>query len=85
MLSALRMSRDWRFAVPGTLLGSYVALLCWIAGMKFTRAGTAAILNQTSTLFVFLFAGLFLRERMTRRKATAATLARAGILLVLSD
>jgi drug/metabolite transporter (DMT)-like permease len=83
MLSALRPRRDWRFSVPGTLLGSYVALLCWIAGMKYTRAGTAAILNQTSTLFLLAFASLFLREAFGRRKAVATVLALSGIALVL--
>jgi drug/metabolite transporter (DMT)-like permease len=83
MLGALRPRRDWRFSIPGTLLGSYLALLCWIAGMKLTRAGTAAILNQTSTLFILVFASVFLREPFTRRKATAGVLAVAGILLVI--
>ena len=71
--AVFRPQASWRFSVPGTLLGSYVALLFWIAGMKHTDAGTAAVLNQTSTIHVLVFASLFLGERFTRRKAAAAS------------
>jgi drug/metabolite transporter (DMT)-like permease len=82
-LGVFRPQASWRFSVPGTLLGSYTALLFWIAGMKHTQAGTAAVLNQTSTVHILLFASLFLGERFTRRKALAAMLALAGVVLVL--
>jgi drug/metabolite transporter (DMT)-like permease len=68
--------------LPATLLGSYIALLAWIAGMKYTLVGIAAILNQTSTIFILLFASLLLQEPVTRRKIIASVLAIAGILLV---
>lgn len=82
MIRAFTPGRQWRFSLPGTILGSYLALLCWIAGMKYTAAGAAAILNQTSTIYTLIFAWLFLREPLTRRKVAAALLAVAGILLV---
>jgi drug/metabolite transporter (DMT)-like permease len=75
--------RDWRFSLPGTALGSCLALLFWIGGMKYAKAGTAAILNQTSTIYVLLFAALFLKEPFTRRKVLAAALAVSGILMVI--
>jgi len=82
-IAVFRPQASWRFSIPGTLLGSYVALLFWIAGMKHTAAGTAAVLNQTSTIHVLVFASLFLGERFTQRKAVAAVLALAGVGLVL--
>jgi drug/metabolite transporter (DMT)-like permease len=80
--AAFRPSRAWRFSLSGTLLGSCLALLFWIAGMKYTQVGLAAILNQTATLWVLLFATLFLKEPFGRRKLAATALAVAGILLV---
>ncbi len=80
---ALRPQASWRFTVPGTVLGSYVSLLFWIAGMKYAAVGTAAVLNQTSTIYILVFASLFLGERFTRRKALAAALALGGVLLVM--
>ncbi|MFN2369878.1 MAG: DMT family transporter [Candidatus Krumholzibacteriia bacterium] len=83
-LRALRPAASWRFTVPGTVLGSYVSLLFWIAGMKHTAVGKAAVLNQTSTIYILVFASLFLGERFTRRKAAAAALALLGVVCVMT-
>jgi len=82
-LQVFRPQASWRFSLPGTILGSYLALMFWIAGMKYAEVGTAAVLNQTSTIYILVFASLFLKERFTRRKALAAGLALAGVLLVM--
>lgn len=81
-LSAWKPTRAWKVMVPATLLGSYLALILWIAGMKYTLASIAAILGQSSTLFILIFSAMFLHERFTPRKAIAAALAFAGVLLV---
>ena len=83
VLEVFRPQRTWRFTLPGTLLGSYVALILWIAGMKYTQTGTAAILNQTSTIFILIMASLLLKEPFSRRKFGAALLTIAGIVLVI--
>jgi drug/metabolite transporter (DMT)-like permease len=56
--------------------------MLWIAGMKYTQAGSAAIINQSSTIFVLVFASLFLGEPFTGRKVVASALALGGILMV---
>jgi drug/metabolite transporter (DMT)-like permease len=81
-LAVFRPTRNWRFSLPATLLGSYLALICWVAGMKYTLAGAAAILNQTSTIYVLLLAAVFLRESLTPRKIVASAVAIAGIVLI---
>ncbi len=80
--AVFRPRSDWRFTVPGTIFGSFLALLLWLAGMKYTQAGTAAILNQTSTVFVLILAAIFLHEPFTARRWVAAGLALIGIVLV---
>ncbi len=82
ILRVFRPSRSWRFSLPGALLGSYLALICWIAGMKYTKVGIAAILNQSSTIYVLILAAVFLHEPFTRRKLLASLVSLAGILLV---
>lgn len=81
-LGVFRPNASWRFSLPATILGSYLALMFWLAGMKYTQAGAAAILNQTSTIFVLVLASFFLHEPFTRRKLAASALAIAGILMV---
>ena len=81
-LSVFRPSRTWRVSLPAAVLGSYLALIFWIAGMKYTKVGVAAILNQSSTVYVLILAAIFLKEPFTRRKLVASALAVTGILLV---
>lgn len=80
--SVFRPRADWKYTLPGTLLGSVIALLLWLAGMKYIEAGTAAILNQTSTIFVLILASIFLHEAFTLRRWAAVALAFGGIALV---
>jgi drug/metabolite transporter (DMT)-like permease len=80
---AFRPGIAWKYTLTGSVLGSYLAVTVWIAGMKYTLAGTAAILNQTTTVFIILLANLFLKEPLSIRTAAAALMALAGILLVI--
>ena len=83
LFAVYRPSEAWRFMIPGAFLGSYISLILWIAGMKYTLASLAAILTQTTTVFILLLAVLFLHERLTPRKLAAAALAVAGVLLIV--
>lgn len=83
MFGVFRPHASWKFSIPGTVLGSYVALMLWIGGMKYIPAAKAGILNQTSTVYILIFASLFLKETFTWRKAAAAGMAATGVLLVL--
>jgi drug/metabolite transporter (DMT)-like permease len=83
VLRGFRPNRSWRFTVPGTVLGSYVSLTLWIAGMKYAATGTAGILNQTSTLFVLVLATLILKEPFSRRKGLSVLLTAGGVLLTV--
>jgi drug/metabolite transporter (DMT)-like permease len=82
LFAVFRPSRIWRFALPGSILGTYVAMLLWIAGFKYTQASIAAILNQTSTVFALILAAVFLREPFSKRKITAALMAFGGVFIV---
>jgi drug/metabolite transporter (DMT)-like permease len=83
VLGVFRPSRSWRFMLPGAFLGSFLALVLWVAGMKYALVGVAAVLNQTSTIFIILLATLFLKEPFTRRRLAATGLAVGGIALVM--
>ncbi|MCJ7442148.1 MAG: DMT family transporter [Thermoanaerobaculaceae bacterium] len=82
ILGALRPSSVWLHSLPGAVLGSYLGLMCWIGGLKYTKVGVAAILNQSSTIYILILAAIFLKEPLTRRKLLASLVALAGIILV---
>ncbi len=83
LLKAMLPNRNWKFIIPGSILGPYLALGCWIAGFKYTLAGKAAILNQLNVIFIFFFAWLFLKEPLTGRKTLGLALALVGASLVI--
>jgi len=82
VIRSMICARSWKYTLLGSFLGGYVAMLLWIGGMKYTQASTAAALNQTSNIFVFLFAAWFLKERITLLRVGAICAAVLGALLV---
>jgi drug/metabolite transporter (DMT)-like permease len=79
----LRPQPAWKWMFPGTVLGSYLSIISWLAGFKYSQAGIAALLNQTSTVFIVVFAWLFLKEPLTRLKLLAVAMAFAGAIIIL--
>ncbi|MEW6411053.1 MAG: DMT family transporter [Candidatus Zixiibacteriota bacterium] len=70
------------YTVTGSLVGGYLAMVMWLAGMKFTQVSTAAALNQTNNIFIFIFAALFLKERIDLPRTIGIILAVGGAFLV---
>jgi len=83
--SVFRPSVPWKTAVPGALVGTYLAYVFWIAGYKYADASINAILNQTTVIFAIILATVIVKERMTKRKALAVALAVVGVLVVLHE
>lgn len=75
--------KSWKYMIPGSILGTYLALMFWIGGMKYAPASVASALNQTSNIFIFILAALFLKERITVYKVAGIIMAVAGVFLVI--
>lgn len=82
ILAVFKPTRHWRASLLGTFLGSYLALMLWLAGTKATQVGISAILNQTSTVYLLILSSLVLKEPFTIRKVVATVCAMAGIAVV---
>jgi len=80
--SVFRPSPVWRVSIPASVLGTYFALIFWMAGFKYAKASIAGILNQTSVIFAINLATIILREPLTRRKLVSVVLAGAGVAIV---
>ena len=83
LIGVLRPASSWRWAVPGAFFGTYLAMACWIGGMKYTDVSRAALLNQLSAIFIFALATVFLREPITLRRVVAVCLALVGAVIVV--
>ena len=75
-ISPLGLTSDNRF------FSTYLGISSWIIGMSLTKASTASLLNQTTTIFILIFARLFLDGPITKRRVFAILIAMAGAYLV---
>jgi drug/metabolite transporter (DMT)-like permease len=82
VLSTLAIKRGWGFTIAGSIIGAYLAMVTWLGGMKYALASVASALNQTSTLFTFIFAFIILREPLTARRVIGIILAFIGAAMV---
>jgi len=82
-LAPLWQKGSRHYAFWGALLGNLISMTLWVGAFKFTAVNSAAVLNQTNTVFVVILASVFLHEVFTRRRLLATALAVAGSLLVL--
>ncbi len=71
----------WKVLIPASIFGAFLSLLFWVAGMKYTLASIAAVLNQMNVIFVFILAAVFLGEKATPWKVGAVALAFIGAFL----
>ncbi|MCP4694762.1 MAG: DMT family transporter [Desulfobacterales bacterium] len=85
LFAELRPSKAWKTVLPASILGNYIAMLAWLVGIKYTLVSVAAILNQLSTVFVFILAALFLKEPVTLPRLTATILAVSGAMLAATS
>jgi drug/metabolite transporter (DMT)-like permease len=84
ILRVLRPSRSWRTMAPAAILGTYVAMLLWLGGIKYTSMSTASTLNQLATVFTLVLAWLVLGERLTPRKLIGGFASLGGALIILT-
>jgi len=82
ILSSIKAPQGRVFTVSGAFTGAYLAMVVWLAGMKYTQASTASALNETSSIFIFLLAALFLHEKITVRRSLGIVLGVVGAILV---
>jgi len=78
----LMNSRQWLYTFSGSFAGAYLSMIIWLAGMKFTQASIAAALNQTSNIYVFIFATFLLHEPVNLRRIVGILLGVGGAILV---
>jgi len=82
IIASIHAPMKWVYTISGSFFGAYLSMLLWLAGMKYTMASTAAALNQTSNIFVFIFAAIFLKEKINLHRVIAILLGVSGVFLV---
>ena len=85
VFAELRQPHNWPQIIAASVLGSYLALILWLAGYKYTLASIASVLNETASLFIVLLAWLMLGEPLTRRKLVGISCTFLGVCLLLPE
>jgi drug/metabolite transporter (DMT)-like permease len=75
--------RHWPHVIAGSVVGTYLSMMLWLAGYKYTKASIAAVLNETAAVFILALAALFLGERLRPVQLAGSAVAIAGVLLVV--
>lgn len=78
-----RAVRHWPQVIAAAVVGTYISMMLWLAGYKYTQASIAAVLNEFAAVFILLLAVIFLRERVTARQIAGVMLAVAGVATVV--
>jgi drug/metabolite transporter (DMT)-like permease len=84
LLRAYHGVKHWGSIVAGGFIGTYLSMMMWLAGYKYTQASIAAVLNELAAVFILPLAVLFLRERVESRQVLGVVLALAGVVLVVT-
>jgi drug/metabolite transporter (DMT)-like permease len=80
---SFRGVRHWPAVIAGSVLGTYVSMLLWLAGYKYTDASIAAVLNEMAAVFMLVLAAVFLRDRLRPVQLAGGAVALAGVVLVV--
>ncbi len=80
-----RKPLHWPTLALAAVVGQGLSMVLWLGGNKFTKASVAAVLNETSSVFILLFAAMWLREPLTRRGGAGVTLTMGGIVCMLTQ
>jgi drug/metabolite transporter (DMT)-like permease len=81
--AAFSRVRHWPAVVAGSVIGTYISMMLWLAGYKYTRASIAAVLNETAAVFILVLAAIFLRDRLKPLQLAGSIAAIAGVFLVV--
>jgi drug/metabolite transporter (DMT)-like permease len=76
--------RHWPHVIAGSIVGTYISMMLWLAGYKYTSASVAAVLNEMAAVFILALAALFLGDRLNRAQLAGSAVAIAGVLLVVA-
>ena len=79
----LPSSGAWRWLLPASFVGTYLAMLLWMGGFKWAPASVAAVLNQLATVYILILARLVLHEPVTGRQFLGGAAAVVGAMVVM--
>jgi drug/metabolite transporter (DMT)-like permease len=69
----------WGVLLVAAFVGQYLSMAMWLGGYKYTDASVASVLNETASVFIVVFAAIFLGEALSRRRIAGVLVTLAGV------
>ena len=85
VIATFRIGISNSFMLLGAFFGTYLSVILWLAGYKYTLSGKAAIYNQLSTVLISIMAVVFLKEKLTNKKKIGIVLSFFGAVFIGLD
>jgi drug/metabolite transporter (DMT)-like permease len=73
----------WPMLIGASVLGTYLSLMLWLAGYKYTDASIASVLNESASVFIVLLAWAWLKEPIGGRQVIGMIVTAMGIGLMV--
>ncbi|MGJ8669911.1 MAG: DMT family transporter [Oceanococcus sp.] len=83
LVQQFRRPHHWPTLFAAAFIGTYVAMLMWLAGYKYATAAVAAVLNESAAIATLLLARYWLKESLSKRQVFGAAASIAGVVLVV--
>lgn len=83
IVGGLMVPEGRKFTFWGSFIGAYLALVPWLGSLKYAPLSVASSLGQTSNIFTFILAVVFLKEPVSVRKVVGLALGLGGTVLVI--
>lgn len=75
--------RQWRKLILIGLVGGSVPFLLFFKGLSMTSSATGSLIHKSMFILVFIFAGIFLKEKISKKTILAALALLVGNALLL--
>lgn len=82
-LRASAQPTRWGTLIIAAFVGQYLSMTMWLAGYKYTDASVASVLNESASIFIVLFAAIFLGEALNRRRVLGVIVTFSGVVCMI--
>lgn len=73
----------WGVLIVAAFVGQYLSMTLWLAGYKYADASVASVLNESASIFIVIFAAMFLGEALNRRRVLGVIVTFAGVVCMI--
>jgi drug/metabolite transporter (DMT)-like permease len=83
MLRASGQPTRWGVLIVAAFVGQFLSMTLWLAGYKYADASVASVLNESASIFIVIFAVIFLKEAIDRRRVAGILVTFAGVVCMI--